>query len=55
VIVFRESGSIKSTKPNGEITIVDDKFGMIRFSKADRLHSEELVKGKESAIVLELK
>jgi hypothetical protein len=55
VIVFRESGSIKSTKPNGESTIVDDKFGMIRFSKADRLHSEELVKGKESAIVLELK
>lgn len=55
VIVFMESGSIKSTKSNGDSTIVDDELGVIRFSKADRLHSEELVKGRESAIVLELK
>jgi hypothetical protein len=55
VIVFRDSGSIKSTQLNGESTVADDEFGTIRFSKSNRIHSEELVKGKEGAIVLELK
>ncbi|MFZ0882536.1 MAG: hypothetical protein WAN14_03995 [Candidatus Acidiferrales bacterium] len=55
VVVFRNSGSIKSTPLHGESTVADIEFGTIRFSKSDRTHSEELVKGKESAIVLELK
>lgn len=55
VIVFRNSGSIKSTQLDGASTVADDEFGTIRFSKSNRVHSEELVKGKESAIVLELK
>jgi hypothetical protein len=55
VVVFMDSGSIKSTPLEGESTIGDVNFGTIRFSKSDRTHSEELVKGKASAIVLELK
>lgn len=55
VVVFTDSGSIKSTPLNGDATVGDVSFGTIRFSKSDRTHSEELIKGKASAIVLELK
>jgi len=55
VIVFRDSGSIKSTQLNGESTVGDNEFGTTRFSKSNRIHSEELISGKGSAIVLELK
>ncbi len=55
VVVFTEAGSIKSTPLNGEPTVGDVAFGTVRFSKSDRTHSEELIKGKASAIVLELK
>lgn len=55
VIVFTNSGSIKSTPLNGDSTIGDVSFGTVRFSKSDRTHSEELVNGSASAIVLALK
>jgi hypothetical protein len=55
VVVYRDDGSLKSTTPNGESLVNDYKFGTIRFNKADRTHFEELVKGKQSAIMVELK
>ena len=55
VLVYMDNGSIKSTTPNGESVVNDDKFGMVRFNKRDRVHFEELVKGEQSAIILELK
>ena len=55
VVAFMQDGSVKSTTPNGESTVADDKSGIVRFTKGDRVHFEELVKGEESAITLELK
>ena len=55
VVVYRYDGSLKSTTPNGESVVNDNKFGMVRFNKRDRVHFEELVKGNQSAIILELK
>jgi quercetin dioxygenase-like cupin family protein len=55
VVVYREDGSLKSTSLNGEVVVNNYTFGMVRFNRADRTHTEELVKGKESAIILELK
>jgi len=55
VVVYREDGSLSSTTPNGESVVNDYKFGTIRFNKAERTHFEEVVKGKQSAIILELK
>jgi hypothetical protein len=55
VVVYREDGSLKSTSANGEIVVNNYTFGMVKFNKADRTHTEELERGKESAIILELK
>lgn len=55
VVIFRFEGSINSTTPNGESTVTDDRAGEARFSKAARVHYEELVKGRESVIVVEIK
>ncbi len=55
VVVYRYDGSLKSTTPSGEVVVNDYKFGTIRFNKADRSHTEELVKGQQSAIMMELK
>ncbi len=55
VVVYRYDGSLKSTTPSGEVVVNEYKFGTIRFNKADRSHTEELVKGQQSAIMMELK
>jgi hypothetical protein len=55
VVVFRNDGLLRSTTPKGESVVNDDKFGMVRFNKRDRVHFEELLKGEQSAIILELK
>jgi hypothetical protein len=55
VVVYREDGSLKSTSIDGEIVVNNYTFGTVRFNKADRTHTEKLEKGKESAIILELK
>ena len=55
VVVYREDGTLKSTSLNGEVVTSDHTFGEVLFNKADRTHNEELEKGKESAIILELK
>jgi hypothetical protein len=55
VVVYRENGSLKSTSVDGESVVNNYTFGMVKFNKADRTHTEELEKGKESAIIVELK
>lgn len=55
VVAFRYNGSIESTTPDGKSTVSDHKAGTIDFSKGGRMHSEELVKGQETVVVLELK
>ena len=55
VVVFMENGAIRSTTPDGKSSVNDTWFGLTRFSPRDRVHVEELVKGKARAIILELK
>ena len=55
VLVYKEDGSIKSTTPDGKSVVSDHKAGTVAFNKGDRTHFEELVKGRESAIIVELK
>ena len=55
VVVYRYDGSLKSTPPKGDVVVNDYKFGTIKYNLRDRSHSEELVKGQQSAIMMELK
>jgi hypothetical protein len=55
VVMFLEEGDLKSTTPEGAVTLNQHKPGTIRFNARDRVHSEELVRGTERAIITELK
>jgi hypothetical protein len=55
VVMFLEEGDLKSTTNKGEVTLNQYKPGTIRFNLRDRIHTEELVRGKERAIIVELK
>jgi hypothetical protein len=55
VVMFLEEGDLKSTTPTGEVTLNQYKPGTIRFNARDRVHTEELVRGTERAIITELK
>ena len=55
VVVYRYDGSLKSTAPDGKSVVNDRKSGSIWFNRGDRAHFEELVKGRQSAIIMEFK
>ena len=53
--VFRYVGQVRSTPPDGKSTMSNYQAGEVRFTKGNRIHSETLLGGRESAILLELK
>ena len=55
IAIYMENGELKSTTPDGQVTSNVFSFGDARFNSRNRSHSEELVKGKVRAIVVELK
>jgi hypothetical protein len=55
VVVYLEDGSLKSTTPDGQSTVNDYTAGTIRWNARDRVHTEELVKGKQHALITEIK
>jgi hypothetical protein len=55
VVVYRGDGDIASTTPDGKTATNHHNPGDIVFNVANRSHSEELVKGQQSGIMLELK
>ncbi|MEO8096304.1 MAG: hypothetical protein ABI811_01275 [Acidobacteriota bacterium] len=55
VVMFLEEGDLKSTTAKGEVTLNQYKPGTIRFNARDRVHTEELTRGKQRAIIVELK
>jgi hypothetical protein len=55
VVVFLGDGDTAATTPDGKKTVSHHKPGDIVFNAANRSHSEELVKGEQSGIMLELK
>ncbi|HEV7550223.1 MAG TPA: hypothetical protein VGP65_00980 [Candidatus Angelobacter sp.] len=55
VVVFLDDGDLKSTTPDGKDTVNEYKPGMTRFNLGGRTHTETLVRGKQRAIITELK
>jgi quercetin dioxygenase-like cupin family protein len=55
VVVFRGDGDIASTTQDGKTVVAHHSPGDIVFNTANRSHSEEVVKGAQSGIMLELK
>jgi hypothetical protein len=55
VVLFLEDGDLKSTSPDGKEVVTTNTAGTVRFNARNRTHFETLVRGKEHAIITELK
>ncbi len=55
VVVFLDEGDLKSTTPDGQALVNPYTFATVRFNLRDRTHTETLVRGKQHAIITELK
>ena len=55
VILYLEDGAVQSTTPGGEVTVNEYKPGLIKFNLRERIHTETLIRGKQRAIITELK
>jgi hypothetical protein len=55
VVVFLEDGDLKSTTLDGQAVVNPYTSGTVRFNLRDRTHTETLVRGKQHAIITELK
>jgi hypothetical protein len=55
VIVYLEDGDTKSTTPDGQATVNSYGFATVKFNLRDRTHTETLIRGKQRAIITELK
>jgi hypothetical protein len=55
VVVYLETGWLKSTTADGQSVVNELSPALIRFNVRDRVHTEELVRGKSRAIITELK
>jgi len=55
VVAFRQEGALQSVSPAGEQTVNRFHPGEIRFNPRGRTHSEKLVSGHASAVMVELK
>jgi hypothetical protein len=55
VVVFLDDGDLTSTTPDGKVVVNSFTSGMVRFNARDRTHTETLVRGKQHAIITELK
>ena len=55
VVAFRQQGTLQSVSPTGEQTVSSYHPGEIRFNSRGRSHSERLIAGRESAVMVELK
>jgi hypothetical protein len=55
VVVFLEDGDLSSTTPDGKVVVNSATPGTVRFNPRGRTHTETLVRGKQQAIITELK
>jgi hypothetical protein len=55
VVVYLDDGDLQSTTPDGQIVVNPYRFGMVKFNLRDRTHTETLIRGKQRAIITELK
>jgi hypothetical protein len=55
VVTYLEDGALRSTGPDGDAVVNPHYFGFTKFNAGDRAHTEELIRGKGRAIIVELK
>jgi hypothetical protein len=55
VVVFLEDGDLSSTTLDGKVAVNSFTSGTVRFNLRDRTHTETLIRGKQRAIITELK
>jgi hypothetical protein len=55
VVTYLEDGDLESTTPDGKKTVNPYKFADVRFNLGNRTHTETLIRGKQHAIITELK
>lgn len=55
VVIYLEDGALRSTDPSGHAVINEHYFGFTKFNAGDRVHTEELIRGRARAIIVELK
>lgn len=55
VVWFLEEGDLKSTAPDGKETTTPYTADTVKFNQRNRTHSETLIKGKQRALITELK
>jgi hypothetical protein len=55
VVLFLEDGDLKSTTPDGQAVVTAYTPVTVRFNARSRIHTETLVRGKQRAIITELK
>jgi hypothetical protein len=55
VVVFLDDGDLTSTTPDGKAVVNQYTSGTVRFNQRSRTHTETLVRGKQRAIITELK
>ncbi|HEY2030623.1 MAG TPA: hypothetical protein VGH20_15595 [Myxococcales bacterium] len=55
VVVYTADGVLASLTPDGKRQLNPHHFGFTKFSPKGRVHQEELVQGKASAVMVELK
>jgi hypothetical protein len=55
VVVHTEEGVLASTTPDGKTAMNRNWYGLAKFNPRGRIHQEELVKGKATAVIVELK
>jgi hypothetical protein len=55
VVIFLEDGDLKSTTPDGQDVVTAYTSPTVRFNARGRIHTETLVRGKQRAIITELK
>ncbi|HEV3039581.1 MAG TPA: hypothetical protein VHA33_17550 [Candidatus Angelobacter sp.] len=55
VVLFLEEGDLKSTTPDGQSVVIPHAAGSVNFNPGNRTHFETLVRGKQHAIITELK
>ena len=55
VVFFLEDGDLQSTTPDGQSVVNAYTAGTVRFNARGRTHFETLIRGKQRAIITELK
>jgi len=55
VVTYLEPTALKSTAPDGKVTLNEYKAGEVRFNKSNRTHTETLAHDTGSAVMVELK